>query len=484
MTRVLLGSALHVLTAGCVVWTVLRRGRSPEASPALVACLALVLALGVAAMGELLSLLLGGGAATSAVVSIALLGASAALAWRRGLQARRKAAEMEPPPAPASALTPALGLLFGAAVLATALAAIVILRMLPHGVWDVWAVWNNRARFLYRGGAEWTVIFHPGLQHPDYPLLLALLTSAGWRLAGSDTTVVPRLLAFAFTFLSVGVVVTAIRQLRGRTQGWLAGLAALALPHFVGQGAQQGADVPFGCFVVAALACVALAEADRAGREAALALAGVFAGLAVWTKNEGLLFALSLTLAVFALGWWRRSPWAMVRGLCRGLAPFAVLLWAVRLMFVRTPAGVVESDASWLGLLQRLADPARHGVILAGLSRFLRGEWPPAESHPPLLAVALLAAYLLAAGTRGRGAGRGGSAVLFTTLGLVGVGYYLVYLVTRYDIRWFVTNSVDRLFVQYWPALVLSVFAWARTPEEVGAAAERPAGGRAPAAAA
>jgi hypothetical protein len=43
-------------------------------------------------------------------------------------------------------------------------------------------------------------------------------------------------------------------------------------------------------------------------------------------------------------------------------------------------------------------------------------------------------------------------------LGLMLVSYYVVYVTTPFDITWHVTTSVDRLLVQLWPALVLTVF--------------------------
>jgi hypothetical protein len=477
VSPVLLQAALPPLTAACAVWSALRGGpaRTP---PALAVCLGVPLALGVAGMGELVSLLLGGGTSTSVMVHLGLLACAAALAWRRRAMA----------PAPSrlravsgSWLGPATGLAFGAAALAAGLAAIAVLRALPHGVWDVWAVWNNRARFLYRGGAEWTGIFHGEVQHPDYPLLLALLNSALWRVVGTDSTVVPRTLAFTYTALSVAMVVAVTRYLHGHTQGWLAGLAVLALPHFVAQGAQQGADVPLGFFALAALACVALAEAEHGERDGPLVLAGVFSGLAAWTKNEGLLFALALIVALGLVRGARRAhPWPALRALLRGFTPLALLLWAIRLMFVRTPAGVVEPDATLLLLGKRLFEADRHAVILAGSWRFLSGEWPPAQAQPPLLVLALLAAYVVAAGLRQRGGVGGAPAVLLATLVLVAAGYYAVYLVTRYDLHWFVTSSVDRLFVQFWPSLVLAVFLWALSPEEVGLAPRPPANEPAP----
>jgi len=43
-------------------------------------------------------------------------------------------------------------------------------------------------------------------------------------------------------------------------------------------------------------------------------------------------------------------------------------------------------------------------------------------------------------------------------LGLMLASYYVVYVTTPFDITWHVSTSIDRLLVQLWPALVLTVF--------------------------
>jgi hypothetical protein len=55
---------------------------------------------------------------------------------------------------------------------------------------------------------------------------------------------------------------------------------------------------------------------------------------------------------------------------------------------------------------------------------------------------------------------RAGGAVraMAIVLGLLLASYYVVYVTTPFDITWHVTTSVDRLLVQLWPGLVLTVF--------------------------
>ena len=42
----------------------------------------------------------------------------------------------------------------------------------PDGGWDARAIWNLRARFLFRSGDEWRGAFDAAFEHTDYPLLV------------------------------------------------------------------------------------------------------------------------------------------------------------------------------------------------------------------------------------------------------------------------------------------------------------------------
>ena len=63
---------------------------------------------------------------------------------------------------------------------------------------------------------------------------------------------------------------------------------------------------------------------------------------------------------------------------------------------------------------------------------------------------------------------RGGGAVrvMTTVVCLMLASYYVVYVTTPFDISWHVSTSVDRLLVQLWPALVLTVF-WSEKPKKM-----------------
>src|SRR5713101_6323539 len=103
----------------------------------------------------------------------------------------------------------------------------------PHGGWDAWAIWNLRARFLYRAGdAAWRDAFTEVIDwtHPDYPLLLPTFIARTWKLMGAESQTVPIALACFFSFGTVALLTASLSMLRGLRQGLLAGLAMAASP--------------------------------------------------------------------------------------------------------------------------------------------------------------------------------------------------------------------------------------------------------------
>jgi len=68
----------------------------------------------------------------------------------------------------------------------------------PHGTTDAWMIWNLRARFLFRAGPCWNDLSrftqYTAPYHPDYPMMLPLSVSRGWRAAGVESLAVPILI--------------------------------------------------------------------------------------------------------------------------------------------------------------------------------------------------------------------------------------------------------------------------------------------------
>lgn len=331
---------------------------------------------------------------------------------------------------------------------AALVASIVVFRVhaaAPHGAWDAWAIWNMRARFIFRGGTSWTELLEfpqVAWSHLDYPLLVSASIARGWSLVGTENTTIPALVSVGFGIACVFLLVALVARLRGALAACLSGLMLLSTPFFITFSAQQHADIPLACFILTTVGLLTLAPNARDGWQLH-ALAGFAAGLAAWTKNEGLLFVAVLLLAVTILRRGRViSPQAVAFAGGLALAAIPVAMFKV----FHAPANDIVS-ATLAERWALLLDYSRHATILATLGRDLLGfgEWRLAPYWP-------MAVLSLAFGVRRHA--DGGSLVVIVTLGML-LGYCAVYLVTPWELQAHLDTSLVRLILHLWPTALL-----------------------------
>ena len=342
--------------------------------------------------------------------------------------------------------------LFGVITVVAVVTAVAEYIAAPHGQWDAWAIWNQKARFLFRGGDEWTALLAIDWSNPGHPLLVSATVARLWAYAGAELTIAPAMLGMMFGAATVAVVMGAL-DVR-RTRAWIAGSVLLAPGTFIQQVASQQADVPFAFFMVSTLIMI---RADRIvswfevrdGR-GPLLVAGTFASLAAWTKNEGVLLVVvsALCVAWMAIrdGRPRRMAWWVV-----GAAPVLLTLVWFKLIVAPVPPPYLSEAQTFATLAERLFGPERHAIVDALIwQRVSAWGGPLATGVAPLGLVAVA----LVAFTR---AGRSARAML-AVVGFMLVGYYGIYLLTQVDVEWLVSTTFDRLMVQVWPSLVLAAF--------------------------
>jgi hypothetical protein len=321
--------------------------------------------------------------------------------------------------------------------------------LMPHGGWDAWAVWNLRARFIFRAGESWPQAFEPFMQHTDYPLLVPLAVVRGWMYLDSEVQTIPAVIAVLFSVATVVLLVASVAERRGTTPGLLAGMMLLTTPIYLEQSAMQTADVPLAFFFLATV--VLLTTFEHTGRLRALFLAGATAGLASWTKNEGLLFVIAALAAWLATALSRRrsrSDFKQALVLLAGAAPALLIgLWFKETL--GPPNDLMNQQGAQM--LAKLADPARYAQILrAALSDVWRHyAWLP-----------VLAAGVLICGYDRRLLSRAAPIVLIT----MWLGYSTVYVVTPLDLAYHLDSSLERLLLQLWPIGLWIFFSGVRMP--------------------
>ena len=346
----------------------------------------------------------------------------------------------------------------------------------PHGKWDAWWIWNFHARFIFRSAEQWRNMFMEALDwtHLDYPLLVPLSIVRAWRYMGGETLYVPVLLAFLFTFITVGLIWAALSILRGRSQGCLGGLVLMGSPFFIVLGASQFADIPLAFFFLLTFIFFFFHERFAENDRGYLVLAGLAAGLSAWTKNEGLLFLALVTATRFAFmanarGW--RQAVKEVLWISAGAGPVLIILAVFKLQ-------LALSDHLFTGLtvqqiLSKAADVNRYweilkACVLTGLS-FTQGFAnirTGIHFNPGLVNIILLSVYLMLMGVRVEGKDRLNLLNTGAVLLLMLAGHFVIYLISPYELNYHLMTSLNRLYMQLWPSAVFLFFMTVRTPEQ------------------
>ncbi len=304
----------------------------------------------------------------------------------------------------------------------------------PNGQWDAWAIWNKHAKFLATSDT-WRDAASPllGATHPEYPMLLPSVVARVWLMSGDTASVVPLVIGLLFFAALIGLFISTLAILRGTLAAALGTLILLSLQPLLYWAASQYADVPLACLMTAALALIFL------DTPAALVWAGFCAGMAAWTKQEASPFAAALILAFLA--WQPRRWWRLLAG----AAPLLLLTAWFSLRIA--PPGIF-TPRPLAAELALLTDSGRYAIIGRAVADHLPGH--------PLILVALLAVVLRLERNRPRAAAVW---VAATVLFLMLASYLAAYLVTPLDLNWHIASSMDRLIVQIWPAMLLTLCA-------------------------
>ncbi len=319
----------------------------------------------------------------------------------------------------------------------------------PHGDWDARAIWNMHARFIYRGGQYWVDFLTPVLQwsHPDYPLLLPTVVARLWSLLGEEVPIVPIFFSLFFTFSTVGVLVCSLSMLRSKSSGFMAGILLLGTPFFLTHGVSQYADIPIGFYFLITLSLLYMSE-QVGQNNACLSLAFLFASLAAWTKNEGMLFLL-VVFCVYSLftvvtegidGYLNKLMYVAV-----GALPLLIVFY---FKIMLAPSGDLAEGQTWGAVLTRISDIHRYYQIgRAFVSEAVR------FNHGILFVLVVVFFW-----GRMRLSLNKGCWMTALVLTLMLIGYFFVYLLSPRDLYFHLGNSLDRIFLQLWPSMIFLFF--------------------------
>ena len=374
-----------------------------------------------------------------------------------------------------------------------------------QGDWDAWMMYNRAARFIYRDQIHWLESFSRQMDpifHADYPLLLALNVTSGWETLGTESAYVQMIQSALFALAALGIFVSALASLKSIGQAALGLIIFWGTPTLVNEGAREMADLPVAFFILATVILIYFYFVYK--KPTLIALAGLTAGLAAWTKNEGTLFVVGVVVALvvaFMFGSEFINPLkppssaagtppranenlvssrlSAVFSQCRdfvvnfknnflpallrfslGLVfPFAITIFFK--LFLAPPSDVLRGTAT---AAQKILAISRHLEILQFTGReFLNfGGWTNLIGIIPALIIYFLLFRLPAAKEL-----RPAYLVGITILAVQLLGDYGVYLITPYDLTWHLSYSIERIVLQIFPVIAFLILCASRTPENI-----------------
>jgi hypothetical protein len=337
---------------------------------------------------------------------------------------------------------------------------LMFMLMNPMGNFDAYSIWNLKAKAIFLNPHDLSaVLYHPTTLffHSDYPLLLPMIVSQQWFSIGAITTRVPILLAIVFSFLTLMLVFEGVRILRDSSQALFASILLLGAPFLVQFGTSQASEMPLAAFLLASIIFVMMYFRKKNWQYAWLA--GIMAGFAAWTKNEGIMYFLILggSIGIITFFTTRKQLIANITVWIGGaIIPLAALL-TFKTVFSPESEFFAGSPIGFLLIGER------YWIIFTNMVNqlFHWGGW----------SLPLLFGYILYLLINKRTIKEGYEKLQIMYIGIFVVfalaGFFLTYLITPYPLEWQITYSIDRLFFQFYPVFILGMMLYTSSFQEL-----------------
>lgn len=324
----------------------------------------------------------------------------------------------------------------------------------PIESYDAIAIYAIKAKMLFLSRAL-NADFFTGIRdlfpHPDYPLNIPCIEAFYYMMMRALNDQLVKLIFPLFFVATLALLYCGVRRFASRAYALLFVFILATIPQFTAYATNAYLDLPLGCYVFAS-ALLLFRWCERPGAASVLVLSAVMAGLAGWTKNEGLLYCI-VSMAVLGVCVAGRAQKMSGKDFIAAAAyPVIIIGIVFPWLWIKRIYGIANSeiDVANANPVYILHQAHKIWPVLYEFQKQVFGPkkwllvWP--------LAIAAVTIFW-----RKAFAGQGRLIALW--LGLALCGYVLFYLISYVDVVFFVSKTWARFLLHFLPVVVYWV-AW------------------------
>ncbi len=287
---------------------------------------------------------------------------------------------------------------------------------------------------------------------PDHPLLQKGFIAQCWLMMKNESTWVPIVSSFIFTFCTIGFLSASVSFFNNKMEGIIAGLILLCTPFFMTMGDSQYADNTIGFFYLTTIVLLTFARKGTSINPPLLIAAGVTAGLAAWSKSEGLLFIVCLFISQLTLLFFKNHRKLMLvelKYLFLGMLPILFLLAYFKLV-IAPPHRIVMQQGGII--FAKLMDYSRYKIALQWITgQFpIFGQWIINPWWLFLVGVLFKIKNIKENSYR--------FIPLFVLVLLMLIGFFFAEIITPLSLYYYLSTSAHRLLFQLFPSFIFVYF--------------------------
>lgn len=313
----------------------------------------------------------------------------------------------------------------------------------PHGREDAWSNWNLIARFIYGSDNMSNALdYLASSTFPGYPFMLGLAVANGWIFIGEVSTRVPIIVSALFTYSIPGILFFALLKIKGFRVACIATILVCS-PWLANFGSFLMSDIPLAVFYL--ISGIFIALYLHSSHSKMLIFVGLAAGLATWTKNDGIPFVFVITIVIVFIAIQRKENKVFSDFILGLILPLTMV--GIYKIFLAESGNIVSTEST---TLLRLADFSRFQIVL---NHFAKTTSSYGDSPIGYFWVLFLLTLIIGINIR-----RLSTYYLFFIVIFQYSIYFAVYMITPLDLQWHLNTSMFRVLTHLAPLCTFSVF--------------------------